>query len=138
MERYIYTVWKVKVKLLSHVWLFVTPWTVAYGVPTSMEFSRQEYWSGLLFPSPRGLPNPGTWVSSIASRWFYHLSHLKYIHIHGSAWFWVDGAKGWKYYLAERQRLFDDCHPGSNEVIYYFSFHFHFYNSNQCWALFPF
>ena len=32
-------------KLLSHVWLFVTPWTVTYQAPLSMEFSRQEYWS---------------------------------------------------------------------------------------------
>ena len=37
----------------------VTPWTVAYEVPLSMGFSRQEYWSGLSFPSPGDLPNPG-------------------------------------------------------------------------------
>jgi len=43
---------KVKVKSLCHVWLFVTPWTVAYHAPQSMVFSRQEYWSGLPFPSP--------------------------------------------------------------------------------------
>ena len=43
---------KVKVKSLNHVRLFVTPWTVAYRSPQSMEFSRQEYWSGLPFPSP--------------------------------------------------------------------------------------
>ena len=43
---------KVKVKSLSCVWLFTTPWTVAYQAPHSMEFSRQEYWSGLPFPSP--------------------------------------------------------------------------------------
>ena len=42
----------VKVKLLSHVWLFVTPWIVAYHAPPSMGFSRLEYWSGLPFPSP--------------------------------------------------------------------------------------
>ena len=48
-----------KVKPLSRVQLFVTPWTVAYEVPPSMEFSRQEYWSGLPFPSPGDLPNPG-------------------------------------------------------------------------------
>ena len=47
-----------KVKLLSHVQLFATPWTVAYQVPLSMGFSRQEYWSGLPFPSPRDLPDP--------------------------------------------------------------------------------
>ena len=43
---------KVKVKLLSSVRLFATPWTVAYQAPPSMGFSRQEYWSGLPFPSP--------------------------------------------------------------------------------------
>ena len=37
---------------LSHVRLFETPWTVAHQAPLSMEFSRQEYWSGLPFPSP--------------------------------------------------------------------------------------
>ena len=50
---------KVKVKSLSHVQLFATPWTVAYQAPLSMGFSRQEYWSELQFPSPGGLPNPG-------------------------------------------------------------------------------
>ena len=39
--------WKVKVKLFSHVWLFLTPWTAAHQAPLSMGFSRQEYWSGL-------------------------------------------------------------------------------------------
>ena len=45
--------------LLSGVRLFVTPWTVAYQAPPSMGFSRQEYWSGLPFPSPGNLPDPG-------------------------------------------------------------------------------
>ena len=45
--------------LLSHVLLFATAWTIAYHAPPSMGFSRQEYWSGLLFPSPEDLPNPG-------------------------------------------------------------------------------
>ena len=40
--------------------LFAIPWTVAYQAPPSMEFSRQEYWSGLPFPSPGDLPDPGT------------------------------------------------------------------------------
>ena len=53
-----HTKWK-KVKSLSHVWLFATPWTVAYQAPPSMGFSRQEYWSGLPFPSPGDLPDPG-------------------------------------------------------------------------------
>ena len=47
-----------KVKSLSHVQLFATPWTVAYQAPPSMGFSRQEYWSGLPFPSPGDLPDP--------------------------------------------------------------------------------
>ena len=46
-------------KLLSCVQLFVTLWTVAHQFPLSMEFSRQEYWSGLPFPSPGDLPDPG-------------------------------------------------------------------------------
>ena len=48
-----------KVKYLSRVQLFATPWTVAYQAPPSMGFSWQEYWSGLPFPSPGDLPNPG-------------------------------------------------------------------------------
>ena len=48
-----------KVKLLSRVRLFSTPWTVAHQAPLSMGFSRQEYWSGLPFPSPGDLPDPG-------------------------------------------------------------------------------
>ena len=43
---------KVKVKLLSHVWLLATPWTAAYQAPPSMGVSRQEYWSGVPLPSP--------------------------------------------------------------------------------------
>ena len=45
--------WKVKVKTLSRVRLFATPWTVAYQAPPPMGFSRQEYWSGLPLPSPK-------------------------------------------------------------------------------------
>ena len=48
-----------KVKSLSRVRLFATPWTVAYQAPPSMGFSRQEHWSGLPFPSPGDLPKPG-------------------------------------------------------------------------------
>ena len=50
---------RVKVKLLSHVRLFATPWTVACQAPLSMGFSRREYWSGLPFSSPGDLPDPG-------------------------------------------------------------------------------
>ena len=46
-------------KSLSRVQLFVTLWTVAYQASLSMGFSRQEYWSGLPFPSPGDLPDPG-------------------------------------------------------------------------------
>ena len=48
-----------KVNLLSRVQLFATAWTIAHQAPPSMEFSRQEYWSGLPFPSPGDLLNPG-------------------------------------------------------------------------------
>ena len=46
-------------KSLSRVRFFATPWTVAYQVPPSIRFSRQECWSGLPFPSPGDLPDPG-------------------------------------------------------------------------------
>ena len=48
-----------EVNSLSHVRLFATPWTIAYQGPQSMGCSRQEYWSGLPFPSPGDLPDPG-------------------------------------------------------------------------------
>ena len=51
---------KVKVKLLSRVRLFVTPWTVAYEAPLSMGFSRQEYWSGVPCPPAGDLPDQGS------------------------------------------------------------------------------
>ena len=57
---------KVKVKSLSRVWLFATPWMVAYQAPWSMGFSRQEHWRGLPFPSPGDLPNPGIEPGSLA------------------------------------------------------------------------
>ena len=54
-------------RLLSLVRLLATPWTVARQAPLSMAFSRQEYWSGLLFPSPGDLPNTGIKPSSLVS-----------------------------------------------------------------------
>ena len=48
-----------EVKSLSCVRLFATPWTVSHQAPPSMGLSRQEYWSGLPFPSPGHLPDPG-------------------------------------------------------------------------------
>ena len=58
---------KVKVKLLSHARLFATPWTVAHQAPLSIGFSRQEFWSGLPFPSPGDLPHPET--ESVSPAW---------------------------------------------------------------------
>ena len=50
----------------SHVRLFETPWTIAHKAPFSTKFSRQEYWSGLPFPSPGDLPDPGIKPRSLA------------------------------------------------------------------------
>ena len=49
--------WKVKVKSLSRIWLLATPWTAAYLAPPSLGFSRPEYWSGVLLPSPKWMLN---------------------------------------------------------------------------------
>ena len=51
----------------SHVQLFVTLWTVSCLAPLSMELSRQEHWSGLPYPPPRDLPNPGIELMSLMS-----------------------------------------------------------------------
>ena len=56
----------IKVKSLSHVRLFGSPWPVAYQDSPSMGFSRQKYWSGLPFPSPGNLPDPGIELRSPA------------------------------------------------------------------------
>ena len=70
---------KVKVKLLSRVRLFATPWAVAYQAAPSMGFSRQAHWifqwSGLPFPSPGDIPKPGIKPRSPALQMLYHLSH---------------------------------------------------------------
>ena len=63
--------------VLSHVPLFVTPWTVVRQAPLSMEFSSQKYWSGLPFPTPGDLPDSGMEPISLESlalvaRFFYH------------------------------------------------------------------
>ena len=55
------------VQLLSHVWLFVTLWTIAHQASLSRGFSQQDYWSGLPFPPPGDLPNPGFQPVSPAS-----------------------------------------------------------------------
>ena len=79
--------WKLKVKSLSRVRLFATPWTVAYQAPQSMGFSRQEFWSGLPFPSPGDLPWPRdrTPVSRIVCRcvtiWATREACISYVQI---------------------------------------------------------
>ena len=60
--------------VLRCVQLFVAPWTIACQAPLSMEFSRQEYWSGLPFPSPGGIPNSGTEAGSPALQTYSLLS----------------------------------------------------------------
>ena len=63
----------------SRVWFFATPWTAARQTPLSMEFSRQEYWSGLPFPPPGDLPDPGiktvSPVSLALACGFFIMSH---------------------------------------------------------------
>ena len=69
--------WQADFSLLSHLSVScsvmldsVTPWTVAHQAPLSMEFSRQEHWSGVPFPSPEHLPDPGNEPRSVAGRFF--------------------------------------------------------------------
>ena len=63
-------------KQLGHVQLFATPWTAARQAPPPTQFSRQEYWSGLPFPSPRNLPKPGIKAGSPAlQQILYQLSY---------------------------------------------------------------
>ena len=75
-------------QLLSLVQLLETPWMIACQAPLSMEFSRQEYWSGLPFPPPEDLPYPGIKLMSPASPTLAvdslplsHLGSLAYIQI---------------------------------------------------------
>ena len=58
--------------MLSHVQISATLWTIAWQAPLSMEFPKQEYWSGLSFPPPGNLPKPGTEPVSpaLAGRFF--------------------------------------------------------------------
>ena len=53
--------------MLSQVQLYAIPWTVGHQAPLSMEFSKQEYWSGLPFPTPGGPPDPGIKPEYLAS-----------------------------------------------------------------------
>ena len=78
---------RVCTQLLSHVRLFATPWTITCQAPLSMEFSRQEYWSGLPFPSPGDLPNPRIEPASLASPALASSFITSYL---GSPWeYWI-------------------------------------------------
>ena len=87
---------------LSLVWLFVTPWTVTRQAPLSRGFSRQEYWSGLPFPSPGDLPdselNPHLHISWIAGEFFTsEPPWMPSITLEGHNWVDVGGEwEGWK------------------------------------------
>ena len=63
---------RVGAQLLSYVWLFATPWTVACQAPLSKDFSSQLYQRGLPFPPPGGLPNPG--IEPIGRQILYHFA----------------------------------------------------------------
>ena len=92
-----------EMKSLSCVWLFATPWTVAYQAPPSMGFSRQEYWSGLPFPSPGDLPS-STFSKSSLNIWKFivHVllkSGLKnFEHYSASVWDESNCAVVWTFF----------------------------------------
>ena len=79
-------------KSFSHVWLSATPWTVARQAPLSMGFLRQEYWSGLPFPSPGYLPDPGLKSTSLALAGRFSTTEppgkLQYFSRPGILWIW--------------------------------------------------
>ena len=68
------------VLVTSHVWLFATPWTVAYQASLSMGFSRQEHWNGLPFLSPGDLPNPGIKHESLYIRHLFFSNFLNFVY----------------------------------------------------------
>ena len=76
---------------LSHVWLFCDPMDIRPPAPLSKEFSRQEYWSGLPFPPPGDLPNPGTELSLL--HWqadslpLSHLGSSNFLIFHFNLWY---------------------------------------------------
>ena len=78
--------------MLSRVWLFVTPWTVAHQAPLSMGFSRHEYWSGLRFPSSGDLPQSG--IKPLTKKYLKHTGDVNPVPIDtggtacGYRWIW--------------------------------------------------
>ena len=88
------------VKLPNHVQLFETPWTIASQAPPSMEFSRQAYWSGLPFPSPGDLPDPGFKPRSPALQADALLSELP-----GNPWSRGSQFRGFKFLASRAARV---------------------------------
>ena len=77
--------WKVKVKLLSRVWLLAAPWTAAFQAPPFMRFSRQEYWSGVPLPSPNvHLQVTTFWIWYIIE--YYSAIEMNVLLIHAVSW----------------------------------------------------
>ena len=94
---------KVKVKSLSRVRLLATPWTVAYQASQSMEFSRQEYWSGVPLPSPGDLLIQGLNLGLLnIAGWFFTIWATREAHTHKGmyqivrSWFRWNGNEGWR------------------------------------------
>ena len=89
--------------VLSYVWLFVTPWTIACQASLSTEFSRQEHWSGLPFPTLGALPDPGIkpkcpMSPALAGRLFKRQDCQKQQLNYLSSWFWCkDESQKYKY-----------------------------------------
>ena len=77
--------WKVKVKSLSHVRLFETPWTAAHQAPPSMGFSRQEYWSGVPSPSPGIICIIIIIINCYNKNTYHFINHL-FLHLRPSHW----------------------------------------------------
>ena len=97
-----------KVKSLSRVQLFATPWTVASQAPLSMGFPRHEYWSGLPFPSPKDLPDPVSCISYIGRQILYHCSTQEALSHHIQSQVTLK-APCWRGYIERPQRDRERC-----------------------------
>ena len=114
---------KVKLKSLSHIQLFATLWTVAHQAPPPVVFSRQEYWSGLPFTSPGGLPNPGVEPMSLASpastsRLFTTvppggLEVLPYLQTHRFHGCWQ---KAWEAWITDKWQLTNHSNSSNQSI----------------------
>ena len=116
------------------VWLFETPWTVTHQAPLSMEFSRQEYWSGLPFPSPGDLPDPGIEPKSLVppalgGRFSTTVPPGKPIYLkliqHSKILEWVavpfsrrsSQPRDWTQVSHIEDEFFTSCHKGSPRIL---------------------